>query len=865
MLRRKRGTVDSSSDEDNSSSGDEAPGYGRPRRRAGCCSQGNCILATFAVAGLVLLGTFVVWGVAKIGHQWERVRLDSPAARTAAAAALRSEIDAITYAGPTAAGRAQSATPGAQDADATRSPPACAAAALYGGKRNTVALAAAEAAALREALGALDRSRQASGATTGRGTAALGGPTAAKPIGGGSSSAGDAVDGSSGAPALPHEEGSWLLCTAVALRPNDPPVAILPVMGALDARSHGGREAIIWASGNGSGAAVAPATALVAPSAGGAGGDGSPSAPGAASSAPDLHSLPKGWEPRPWLTPTLAAVQGWMSQEAAFVEAVEPALQGSPWSPSQGSPALRPSDRLAELVKAARKRLQGEPRAEVGPLAEPGRTSPRSAGKGPQEGWAAAAAAAATVGGGGGPLLTAWRQLEEAEQLWADRLWAAGSSPLLGQPGDPDEAAAGGDAGRQGPRPGSAADVGVLAWAASTAQRVASEAASVAEQGAQEAAASLLGRASPLAVDWQVMALDFARTLPVPLPVPAAAAGARPCRVWSFGVERDWSFELAAVAAGCSVTAFDPSVDRRRAAAFGRAAGVRFLPWGLAGSDSRESRFGRLPEAVGEAMAGADAEIEAVRDAASDAALLNQGAAERSDAGAANAAAGTTDAGALAKAPAPQSAARLRRGGAVLGTGAEGDAPAPRGGRGGGAGGTRSAALTKIGALKRAREASTAGGPSGAAVWRTRSLPSLLAAPESVTGLPAGASLDVLKIDVEGSEWEALEACLDAGRGCWGRIRQLAVELHVLPRGGFKDARGGVDGEQLNRRSRLLRRLREEAGFEGVQFHVNPMGPSVSLVPASRSGVGVDMPCCGEALFVRRDALTADLLQDDDA
>lgn len=75
--------------------------------------------------------------------------------------------------------------------------------------------------------------------------------------------------------------------------------------------------------------------------------------------------------------------------------------------------------------------------------------------------------------------------------------------------------------------------------------------------------------------------------------------------MWSFGVEEDWSFEASMVAQGCAVTSFDPSIDRRKAAAFGRALGVRYFPWGLSGEEEQETQYGVLGQAVDEAVLAA--------------------------------------------------------------------------------------------------------------------------------------------------------------------------------------------------------------------------------------------------------------------
>lgn len=77
--------------------------------------------------------------------------------------------------------------------------------------------------------------------------------------------------------------------------------------------------------------------------------------------------------------------------------------------------------------------------------------------------------------------------------------------------------------------------------------------------------------------------------------------------MWSFGVEEDWSFEVAMTSLGCAVTSFDPSIDRRKAAAFGRALGVRYFPWALGSRDETEFKYGVLGDAVDEAALEAQA------------------------------------------------------------------------------------------------------------------------------------------------------------------------------------------------------------------------------------------------------------------
>ena len=193
--------------------------------------------------------------------------------------------------------------------------------------------------------------------------------------------------------------------------------------------------------------------------------------------------------------------------------------------------------------------------------------------------------------------------------------------------------------------------------------------------------------------------------------------------------------------------------------------------------------------------------------------------------------------------------------------------------------------------------------------WRTRSLPSLLSDPSILSGAVrpgnnldgadsqggrTGTWVDVLKIDVECSEWGALEACLDAGEACYGRIGQIALEVHNCPdymgdvtgamvRGGAAGSAGGsiaqaVSAYAMSQRTLVLRRLRDEAGFRVMAKHDNPLAYHVDVGAyggssgAVRSGTGRRATggtrtarkerCCSEVLLARVQEVTEDHRQE---
>jgi hypothetical protein len=264
------------------------------------------------------------------------------------------------------------------------------------------------------------------------------------------------------------------------------------------------------------------------------------------------------------------------------------------------------------------------------------------------------------------------------------------------------------------------------------------------ESAAASLAASVSGTIDPIALQNAVEVLDEMRAGP-------GAEGESRCTVWSFGINDDWSFELFMRALGCQVTAFDPSIHRRQAAAFARAAGIRYFPWGLGGKDRLESVHSSLSEQVAKAIESkvTDQFPQGVRD------------------------------------------------------------------------------------VKENRIPDS---------WTIRSLPSLLR-DDRFSGTGHTARVDVLKIDCEGCEWDAIQACFDAGPWCLRSFRQIAAEVHNMPDDRSRQSNLRVSGALMAQRATILRRMRDEAGFHGVALHENPLGGFVDS--------GSKTPCCYEALWLR--------------
>ncbi|XP_074661220.1 putative methyltransferase-like protein 24 isoform X2 [Tubulanus polymorphus] len=101
--------------------------------------------------------------------------------------------------------------------------------------------------------------------------------------------------------------------------------------------------------------------------------------------------------------------------------------------------------------------------------------------------------------------------------------------------------------------------------------------------------------------------------------------------------------------------------------------------------------------------------------------------------------------------------------------------------------------------------------------------------------------IDYMKMDVEYSEWKAMEKMLE--EDVFKNIRQFAVEIHLpsLDILGY----GHVRYEPLKRLTRILRSVKH-AGFEVYHNHANPMGLSFNKV------LGVKKTCCDEVYYINK-------------
>jgi len=100
--------------------------------------------------------------------------------------------------------------------------------------------------------------------------------------------------------------------------------------------------------------------------------------------------------------------------------------------------------------------------------------------------------------------------------------------------------------------------------------------------------------------------------------------------------------------------------------------------------------------------------------------------------------------------------------------------------------------------------------------------------------------VDILKIDIEGGEWDSLAQILAAG--AIDQVDQLVMEIHYW----LNDAKGDTSIEKSQSRAKLITAL-EENGFAQFTYHTNPYGK------ISQADVGLGFPfwCCYEVGFVR--------------
>jgi len=742
--------------------------------------DGRWVLCAILTALACLVGGLGWWGLARVSRAMEHQRMEAPEAKAQAAAAYMGELERINC---------NSA------AEEHGEEPACLAIDAFGGKRNLMALLVAEASAIHAAS---DRAGQA-------GKIGLAQLRRAAPV-----SQGETLPSG-----LKQEEGAWPLCLARPVQSGQSGRgwSMLPRLsqtgdrgGMATAPSPTPRAAGANASspvrrcfplGGTSGPSTDPHRTAMAWSNGlSAGVLNAPFSPTMAGAA---GSVPVAWPARPWVWPTLWRTGGWMDHEDAWGDAV---ATGRPPAGDETAGAT-----LRQRSKALSDRIR---RGAEGVRAPVGDEAPGATGTTHRL-----------------PVRAAMKAMAEDERRWAEGLAGAAERVEAQE----------------------AAGAGAAESAASTAMLWVGGALSAAERQAEAASSRLMGLQDPSAVQDALRRLDLARAGGFGTAGPseaeeAAPAAAPPCQVLSIGVERDWSFEIAMTAVGCRVVALDPSIDRRHAAAFGRAAGIRFLPWAVGGKDSPERRFGAQAKAVDGAIAVALGAVPEASEGPEDA----QGGLTVGEGGAA-AEAARVNFRRLASAAERDASGKDGSSSTTATAGDEREASGKDG-----------SSSTKATASERAAEAaldsvrreSRATGPGGSGIWRHRSLSSLLRDSEA-TGFPPGSAVDVVKIDSEGAEWDALEDCLSAGRECWGRIGQLTVELHNVPDDG--QLRGGAraSGLRMGRRAEVLRRLREEAGFLGVRYHVNPMGPPVAIGAPVGSMVSSSMPCCGEALWVRHE------------
>ncbi|XP_070552655.1 probable methyltransferase-like protein 24 [Ptychodera flava] len=98
--------------------------------------------------------------------------------------------------------------------------------------------------------------------------------------------------------------------------------------------------------------------------------------------------------------------------------------------------------------------------------------------------------------------------------------------------------------------------------------------------------------------------------------------------------------------------------------------------------------------------------------------------------------------------------------------------------------------------------------------------------------------IDVMKIDIEGSEWGALRHMLE--NGSLQFVKQLVFEIHLW------HERKTEQKEELRLRYSILKAL-EDQGFHLVNWHKNPMSTAVNLGRGYTQGA-----CCYELTYVNK-------------
>jgi hypothetical protein len=121
--------------------------------------------------------------------------------------------------------------------------------------------------------------------------------------------------------------------------------------------------------------------------------------------------------------------------------------------------------------------------------------------------------------------------------------------------------------------------------------------------------------------------------------------------------------------------------------------------------------------------------------------------------------------------------------------------------------------------------------------WKVHSLRTVM----QVLNAP---SVDVLKVDVEGSELDVLESLVSSKSSALAGVRQLLIEIHLWP---DRSPPGNRDRAAFtNRWLRVFARLHDDLGFRTFSLHTNPMSSGTDW------GAG-NHHCCYEIGFFRPD------------